>query len=155
MEFRPHNCNVLRVTRSRSPSIFKQALDTFLKTIPDEPHTPGYTYMRRAKSNSLIHMTPLTTARQSSISEELDYHGSIGIPHDPYILPYRHTPRPSHQTDIHTLATYQCRTNYFKCSFFPPNNCCLECTPQKWGHYIAPYWMHSRSQVALGRPIPS
>ena len=44
------------------------------------------------------------------------YHGSIGIPHDPYILPYRHTPRPSRQTDMHTLATYQCRTNYFKCS---------------------------------------
>ena len=47
------------------------------------------------------------------------YHGSIGIPHDPYILPYRHTPRPSRQTDMHTLATYQCRTNYFKCSFLP------------------------------------
>ena len=44
------------------------------------------------------------------------YNGSIGIPHDPYILPYRHTPRPSRQTDMHTLATYQCRTNYFKCS---------------------------------------
>ena len=47
------------------------------------------------------------------------YHGSIGIPHDPYILPYRHTPWPSRQIDMHTLATYQCRTNYFKCSFFP------------------------------------
>ena len=50
----------------------KQALDTFLKTIPDDPKTPGYTYMRRAESNSLIHMTPLTTARHPSISEELD-----------------------------------------------------------------------------------
>ena len=28
--------------------------------------------MRRAESNSLIHMTPLTTARHPSISEELD-----------------------------------------------------------------------------------
>ena len=46
-------------------------------------------------------------------------HGSIGIPHDPYILPNRHTPRPSRQTDMRTLTTYQCRTNYFKCSFFP------------------------------------
>ena len=26
--------------------------------------------------------------------------GSIGIPYDPYILPYRHTARPSPQTDI-------------------------------------------------------
>ena len=30
-----------------------------------------------------------------------------------------HESRPSRQTDMHTLATYQCRTNYFKCSFFP------------------------------------
>ena len=50
----------------------KQALDIFLKIIPDEPQTPGYTCMRRAESNILIHMTPLTTARHPSISEELD-----------------------------------------------------------------------------------
>ena len=59
------------ITNCSSES-FKQALDTFLKTIPDEPQTPGYTCMRRAESNSLIHMTPLTTARHPSISEELD-----------------------------------------------------------------------------------
>ena len=62
----------LRNMANCSSESFKQALDTFLKTIPDEPHTPGYTYMRRAESNSLIHMTPLTTARHPSISEELD-----------------------------------------------------------------------------------
>ena len=55
-----------------SSESFKQALDTFLKTIPDEPQTHGYTYMRRADSNSLIHMTPLTNARHPSISEEID-----------------------------------------------------------------------------------
>ena len=55
-----------------SSESFKQALDTFLKTIPDEPETHGYTYMRRADSNSLIHMTSLTTARHPSILEELD-----------------------------------------------------------------------------------
>ena len=42
--------------------------------------------MRRADSNSLIHMTPLTTARHPSISEEIDnmpqtrggHHGYLG-----------------------------------------------------------------------------
>ena len=67
-----------------SSESFKQALDTFLKTIPDEPQTPGYTCMRRAESNSLIHMTPLTTAGHPSISKELDNtpqatHGHVGI----------------------------------------------------------------------------
>ena len=62
----------LRNMPNCSSESFKQALDTFLKTIPDEPQTPGYTCMRRAESNSLIHMTPLTTARHPSISEELD-----------------------------------------------------------------------------------
>ena len=55
------------------------------------------------------------------------YHCSICIPHDPYILPYRLIPRPSRQTDMHTLATHQCRTNYFKCSFFPQTSVALEC----------------------------
>ena len=62
----------LRNMTNCSSEPFKQALDTFLKTIPDEPQTHGYTYMRRAESNSLIHMTPFTTARHPSISEELD-----------------------------------------------------------------------------------
>ena len=48
-----------------------------------------------------------------------------------FILPYRHTPQPSRQTDIHTLAAFKCRTNYFKCFFFHQTiiYCCLECTP--------------------------
>ena len=71
------------------------------------------------------------------------YHGSIGIPHNPYILPYRHTPRPSRQTDMHTLATYQCRTNYFKCSFFPPKQLLLGMhSLNVWS--LAPHWMLSR-----------
>jgi len=45
--------------------------------------------------------------------------GSIAIPHDPYLLPHLHAPRSSRQTHAHTLATYQCRTNYFKFSYFP------------------------------------
>ena len=44
------------------------------------------------------------------------------IPHDPYILPYRHTPRPSRQTDICTPSqhtVYQCRTNQSQIQDFP------------------------------------
>ena len=45
----------LRNMTNCSSESFKKALDIFLKTIPDEPQTPGYTCMRRAESNSLIH----------------------------------------------------------------------------------------------------
>ena len=38
--------------------VFKQKLDEFLSTIPDEPLCHGYTDIRRAESNSLIHMIP-------------------------------------------------------------------------------------------------
>ena len=78
-------------------------------SVTDMLHTLGWTSLehRRATSRLCTCYSRSTTC------------GSIGIPHDPYILPYRHTPRPSRQTDMHTLATYQCRTNYFKCSFFP------------------------------------
>ena len=80
------------------------------------------------------------------------YHGSIGIPHDPYILPYRHTPRPSRQTDMHTLATCQCRTNYFKCSFFPQ-------TIVAWNALTKSVVTSStldafKAALPLGRPIP-
>ena len=35
---------------------FKKKLDEFLATVPDEPQSPGYTEIRRAESNSLLHM---------------------------------------------------------------------------------------------------
>ena len=38
---------------------FKLHLDRFLATVPDEPQVRGYTAMRRAESNSLLHMAPL------------------------------------------------------------------------------------------------
>ena len=37
---------------------FKRKLDKFLRTIADEPQSPGYTAGRRAVSNSLVHMIP-------------------------------------------------------------------------------------------------
>ena len=75
----------LRNMTNCSSESFKQALDTFLKTIPDEPETHGYTYtknMRRADYNSLIHMTPLTTARHPCLTTcyklEAATHGHLG-----------------------------------------------------------------------------
>ena len=76
-------------------------------SVTDMLHTLGWTSLEHRRATSRLCMLFQI------------YHGSIGIPHDPYILPCRHTPRPSRQTDMHTLATYQRRTNYFKCSFFP------------------------------------
>ena len=35
---------------------FKHNLDKYLQTVPDEPQIKGYTAIRRAESNSLIHM---------------------------------------------------------------------------------------------------
>ena len=78
------------------------------------------------------------------------YHGFIGIPHDPYILPYRHTPRPSRQTDMHTLATYQCRTKYFKCSFFPQTKILLLGMHSLKVWSLAPHWMHLRRHCHWG-----
>ena len=40
--------------------VFKKKLDEFLATIPDEPLSPGYTATRRAESNSLLHMVPVS-----------------------------------------------------------------------------------------------
>ena len=50
---------------------FKHGLNIFLNTIPDEPQTPGLSYMRRGV-NSLIRMTAArTNVRHPSLSEEL------------------------------------------------------------------------------------
>ena len=38
---------------------FKLHLDRFLATVPDEPQVRGYTAMRRAEPNSLLHMAQL------------------------------------------------------------------------------------------------
>ena len=37
-------------------SVFKEKLDKFLRTIPDQPQSPGYVGSRQAESNSLLHM---------------------------------------------------------------------------------------------------
>ena len=49
---------------------FKRSLDKYLKSIPDEPQIRGYTAMRRAESNSLLHMSQLTPAQSTFTLEE-------------------------------------------------------------------------------------
>ena len=235
MEFHPEKCNVLRVTRSRSPSIFNYTLHgTNLKSTESTKYlgvtlTKDLTWGKhididiiRAKANQQLAFVRINIrTRSSSTKEKLFntlvrphleyaatvwdphiskqkhslemvqrraarwvtnrhhntssvtdmlhtlgwtslehrratsrlcmlyqiYHGSIGIPHDPYILPYRHTPRPSRQTDMHTLATYQCRTNYFKCSFFPQ-------TIVAWNALTSSTLDAFKAALPLGRPIP-
>ena len=56
-------------------------------SVSDMLHTLGWRSMEHRRATSRLCMLFQI------------YHGSIGIPHDPYILPYRHTPRPSCQTD--------------------------------------------------------
>ena len=46
----------LRNMRGVSISVFKNELDKFLNTVPDEPQCCGYTASRKAASNSLLHM---------------------------------------------------------------------------------------------------
>lgn len=51
---------------------FKRKLDRFLTTVPDEPQMTGYTAMRRADSNSVIHMTQYATAQLDLVLEGPD-----------------------------------------------------------------------------------
>lgn len=60
---------------------FKRSLDKYLRTVPDEPQIPGYTAMRRAESNSLIHMTQFSTAQQAPMLEELHESTAAGGGH--------------------------------------------------------------------------
>ena len=55
-----------------SVDTFKKKLDSYLKTVPDEPQIVGYTAMRRADSNSLLDMHALATAQlvNSTLEEE-------------------------------------------------------------------------------------
>ena len=80
------------------------------------------------------------------------YNGSIGIPHDPYILPYIHTPRHSRQTDVHTHATYQYMTHYFKSSFFPQTIVAWNALPKS---VVTSSTLDAfKPALPLGSPIP-
>ena len=45
--------------------------------------------------------------------------GIMATPHIPYLLPHSHASRSSRHAHTLQHATYQCRTNYFKYSYFP------------------------------------
>ena len=51
---------------------FKQSLDKYLSTVPDEPQIRGYTAMRRAESNSLINMAQFATSQQIQLEEAVN-----------------------------------------------------------------------------------
>ena len=46
---------------------FKNELDKYLRTVADEPLSPGYTTGRRAASNSLLHMIPASRQEYANI----------------------------------------------------------------------------------------
>ena len=46
-----------------SADTFKRVLDKYLATVPDEPQVRGYTAMRRADSNSVLHMAQFATSQ--------------------------------------------------------------------------------------------
>ena len=50
----------LRNLTNISVKAFKRELDRYLARVPDEPLIPGYTAMRRANSNSLLDMIPIS-----------------------------------------------------------------------------------------------
>ena len=58
--------------------VFKRALDTYLKNIPDEPLLPGYTKYRRASSNSIIHMIKVQNESAARRHSNLDTAGADG-----------------------------------------------------------------------------
>ena len=51
---------------------FKQRLDKYLKTVPDEPLVVGYTMYRRAESNSLTEMVQFASAQRILLEEPVD-----------------------------------------------------------------------------------
>ena len=60
---------------------FKNKLDCFLKTVPDEPQITGYTAMRRASSISLLDMHALATAQLVNRLEGGDKSTAVGGGH--------------------------------------------------------------------------
>ena len=51
--------------------IFKNALDKFMRCIPDEPLIPGYTLYRRAESNSIVDMGHFASIREDDQNRPL------------------------------------------------------------------------------------
>ena len=55
--------NIRNISRCSVDS-FKHSLDKYLSTVPDEPQIRGYTSMRRAETNSLLHMVQFAASQQ-------------------------------------------------------------------------------------------
>ena len=66
----------LRNHKGGTVNEFKHKLDTYLRTVPDEPLVPGYTAFRTIESNSLIDWsTHLARHRRSTSAESLSTRG--------------------------------------------------------------------------------
>ena len=59
----------VRNTTGCSVDQFKQTLERFLCTVPDEPQIPGYTSQRRADTNNLLDMAHFACAHPDSLVE--------------------------------------------------------------------------------------
>ena len=71
----------IRNTTGCSVETFKNKLDNFLQTVPDEPQVKGYTAMRRADSNSLLDMTQHATSQLVETLEPEDMSGHRAANH--------------------------------------------------------------------------
>ena len=94
----------LRNMTNCSSESFKKALDKFLKTIPDEPQTHAYTYIRRAEYNSLLYRFHLP------LSDIPQYRKSLTICHKVGTEPgsHRHVSTSKYQTSIIFITIAAC-----------------------------------------------
>ena len=53
----------LRNVTNCKKAVFKQKLDKYLNTVPDEPLVAGYTNLRRTETNSIADMSALVSTR--------------------------------------------------------------------------------------------
>ena len=58
---------------------FKTSLDQYLRTVPDEPQIQSYTLLRRAESNSLLHMSRFADSEATPSRAR----GEVAVPANP------------------------------------------------------------------------
>ena len=106
-------------------------------SVTDMLHTLGWTSLEHRRATSRLCM--LFQIYHSSIGMVMILISShTDILHDPHVK----------QICTYTIATYQCRTNYFKCSFSPKQLLLGMPSLKVWS--LAPHWMHSRRHCHWG-----
>ena len=69
--------NIRNISRCSVDS-FKHSLDKYLSTVPDEPQIRGYTSMRRAETNSLLHMVQFAASQQIQLEGQVNLTATRG-----------------------------------------------------------------------------